>query len=100
MTVTGIWAPSSANTRVIPSFLPISASIVPRGSLHLDFDVNAGRQIELCQRIDRLRPRVEDVDQALVCLQLELLPALLVDVRAPQHGPHLPLRGQRDRTGH
>src|SRR2546426_2600561 len=32
-------------------------------------------------------------------LQLELLAALLVDVRAPQHGPELPLGGQRDRSG-
>src|SRR5207248_1393383 len=41
-----------------------------------------------------LRPRVQDVDQPLVGLQLELLAALLVDVRAPEHRPHLPLGGQ------
>src|SRR2546426_6373078 len=29
-------------------------------------------------------------------LELELLTALLVDVRAPEHGPQLPLGGQRN----
>src|SRR5436189_6448432 len=66
----------------------------------LDFDlhVDARGQVELRQRIHRLRPRVEDVDQALVRLELELLAALLVDVRAAQHRPQLPLCGQWDRT--
>src|SRR3989475_3083 len=68
--------------------------------LHLDFDIHARRQIELRQRVDRLGARVHDVDQPLVGLQLELLAALLVDVRAAQHRPHLPLRGQRDGSRH
>src|SRR5439155_1090610 len=63
---------------------------------HLDLDVHPGRQIELGERIDRLRSRVQDVDQPLVGLQLELLAALLVDVRAPEHRPQLPLGGQRN----
>src|SRR5205823_9247309 len=62
-----------------------------------DFDVHACREIELRQRIDRLRPRIEDVDQPFMGLELELLAALLVDVRAPQYGPELPLCWQRDR---
>src|SRR6266699_2258679 len=33
-------------------------------------------------------------------LQLELLPALLVDVGAPQHRPELPFGGQRDGARH
>src|SRR5207247_3208615 len=61
-----------------------------------DLDVHPGRQIELGERIDRLGSRVQDVDQPLVGLQLELLAALLVDVRAPEHRPQLPLGGQRN----
>src|SRR5262249_43530351 len=46
--------------------------------LHLDLDVDTGRQIQLGQRVHRLRARVEDVDHAFVRLQLELLARLLV----------------------
>src|SRR5881409_2708774 len=97
ITVTGTCVPCSSNTRVMPSFLPINPLIGPVISLlDFDFHVHARRQIELGQRVDRLRPRVEDVDQEFVRLQLELLAALLVDVRAPEHGPQLPLGRQRD----
>ena len=43
----------------------------------LDLDVDACRQIQLHQRIHGLRRRLEDVDQALVRSDLELLPRLL-----------------------
>src|SRR6476661_229812 len=46
----------------------------------LDLDVHACRQVELHQRVHRLRCRFEDVDQPLVRADLELLPRLLVDV--------------------
>src|SRR2546422_7905015 len=36
--------------------------------------------------------------RSLVRLELELLAALLVDVRAAQHRPELPFRRQRDRA--
>jgi hypothetical protein len=49
----------------------------------LDLDVNACRQIELHQRVHGLGRRLEDVDQALVGADLELLARLLVDVRGP-----------------
>src|ERR1041384_6658889 len=68
-----------------------------RALLNFDLDVHAGRQIELRQGVDGLGPRIQDVDQPLVRLQLELLAALLVDVRAPEHGPQLPLGGQGNR---
>src|SRR3989442_15848553 len=64
ITVTGTCAPSSANRRVMPSFLPISAFMPPL--LDLDLHVHARRQIELPPRVHRLRARVEDVDQAPV----------------------------------
>src|SRR5687767_14799350 len=39
----------------------------------LDLDVHPGRQVELHQRIDRLRRGLEDIDQTLVRPDLELL---------------------------
>src|SRR3989441_875333 len=93
ITVTGTWAPSASNTRVMPSFLPISPLM---SLLDLDLHVHAGRHIELRQRVHRLGARIENVDQPLVGLQLELLAALLVDVRAAEHRPQLPLGRQRD----
>ena len=59
--------------------------------LDLDLDVHAGRQVELGQRVHRLRAGVVDVEQALVGAELELLAALLVHVRAAQHRPALDL---------
>src|SRR6266550_625530 len=117
--------PSCVNSCVIPTFFPMSPvtmSEAPRGlkpplyacvarSLQaarpllpvlfpecLDLDVDTGRQIELHQRVHRLRRRLEDVDQPLVRADLELLARLLVDMRRPQDRP-LVLRGrQRDRA--
>ena len=58
------------------------------------------RELELHQRVDRLRRRIEDVDQALVRAGLELLARLLVDVRAAQHRVLVDARRQRDRSRH
>src|SRR5262245_30533783 len=66
-------------------------------SSELDLDVDAGRELELHQRVHRLRRRIEDVDQALVRADLELLARLLVDVGAPQHGVLVDRGRQRDR---
>jgi len=41
--------------------------------LDFDFDVNAGWQLDALQAVDRLRVRVDDVDQALVDAHLEVL---------------------------
>src|SRR5688572_14499806 len=94
----------------MPTFLPISpvtmSSPVQRPNdlspvvlaERLDLDVDASRQVELHQRVHRLRRRLEDVDQPLVGADLELLARLLVDMRRAQHRP-LVLRGrQRDRS--
>ena len=48
----------------------------------LDFHVHAGSQIQLHQRVDRLRRRLHNVKHTLVGTDLELLARLLVDVRA------------------
>src|SRR5262249_47241701 len=94
ITVTGMRLPSSPNTCVMPRFRPISPSFIAMAmSLagyrvsaartarsQLDLDVDAARQIELHQRVDGLRRRVENVDQTLVRAHLELLARRLVDV--------------------
>src|SRR5690242_2227387 len=101
ITVTGTAVPSSANTRVIPSLRPISPLVIGASALFdLDLDVDPRREVELGQRVHGLRARVVDVQEPLVRAQLELLPALLVHVRAPEHRPPLGLDRQRDRPGH
>src|SRR5262245_60119853 len=120
MTVTGVTTPSAPNTCVIPTFLPmipvtishlnvVSVPDTPDAGYvrllavllaeRLDLDVDASRQIQLHQRVHRLRGRLEDVDQPLVRADLELLARLLVDVRRPQHRPLVLLGGERHRPG-
>src|SRR5437660_2568561 len=78
---------------------PLPASrLPPPASLDLDLDVDAGGKIELGQRVDSCRARIQNVDQPLVRLELELLPRLLVDVRRAEHGPSLRLCRQRNWT--
>ncbi len=78
-TVTGTCVPSSLNSRVMPSFFasnPVRIFVFPRGAaargllslgpnsaLQLDLDVHAGREVELHQRVHRLRRRLDDVEQ-------------------------------------
>src|SRR5882757_8359114 len=69
-------------------------------SLELDLDIDAGGEIELHQRVYRLRRRIDDVEHALVGPDLELLARLLVDMRRTQHGELLDLGRQRDRAAH
>src|SRR5206468_8593666 len=61
-------------------------------------DVDAGGQIELHQRIDRLRGRIDNIEQTLVGAHLELLAALLVDMRRTVDGELLDARRQRNRS--
>src|SRR5277367_598644 len=63
-----------------------------------DFHVHAWRKIELHQRVDRVRCRLEDIDQTLVRAHLELLARFFVDVRRPQHCPAIDRGGQRNRA--
>src|SRR5688500_18172807 len=85
----------------MPSLRPISPDISPRVLLiDFDFDVDTGRKIQLGERVDRLWARIDDVDHALVGLELELLAALLVDVRRAEHRPALNAGRQRDRPAH
>src|SRR5690606_893390 len=75
--------------------------------LELDLDVDVGGQVEAHERVDRLRRRVDDVDEALVGALLEVLAAVLVLVRRTDHDDHVLLRRERHgaddgraRTGH
>src|SRR3569833_921700 len=65
----------------------------------LDIDVDAGRQVELHERVEGLLRRREDVEQALVGADLELLARLLVGVRRAQHAVLVDLGRQRKRAG-
>src|ERR1700680_4463007 len=83
--------------------MPIFCAITPERmviSSELDLDVDAGGEIELHQRIDGLRGRIDDVEEPLVGAHLELLAALLVDVRAAVDGELLDPRWQRNRPPH
>src|SRR6185436_5243808 len=91
-----------------PRMPSIAVYLLPTGSTRaapllaqrLDLDVDASRQLELHQRVDRLAGRIEDVEQPLVGADLELLARLLVDVRRPVHREPLDARRQRDRSHH
>src|SRR5262252_4493435 len=102
-TVTGTCSPASVNTRVIPIFCAITPERMSPSSsganrLELDLDVDAGRKVELHQGVDGLRRRIDDVEQTLVRAHLELLAALLVDVRRAVHRELLDLGRQRNRA--
>src|SRR4051812_30515052 len=79
----------------MPSFLAISPVRIPP-TLELDFDVHAGSEVELHQRVHRLRRGFDDVEKAAMGPDLELLAALLVDVRRAVDREPLDMRGQRD----
>ena len=67
--------------------------------LQLDLDLHAGGQLQAHQGLHGLGAGVGDVDQALMCTALELLPAILILVDGPQDGHDLLLGGQGDGAG-
>src|SRR6266851_8275465 len=83
----------------MPSFWAMSP-VRMMASLELDLDIDAGGEIELHQRVYRLRRRIDDVEHALVGPDLELFARLLVDVRRTQDGEFFDLGRQRDRAAH
>src|SRR5262245_3177814 len=93
MTVTGI-ARVSSKIWVMPSFVP-RMPLTSAMSLQLDLDVDAGRQVQALQLLDRLRRGVDDVDEPLVREHLEVLAAVLVLVRRADDRVDRPLGGQR-----
>src|SRR4051812_48311726 len=102
-TVTGTCSPASENTRIIPIFCAITPErmdVVLFANLQFDLDVDTGGEVELHQRIHRLRGRIDNVEEPLVGAHLELLAALLVDVRRAVDGEFLDPGRQRDRPAH
>src|SRR5205823_11199355 len=83
--------------RTIASF-PASSPRSPSW-LELDLDVDAGREVEPHQRVDRLRRGRMDVDQPLVRADLEVLPRVLVLERRADHAIDVLLGRQRHWTG-
>src|SRR5579862_360858 len=65
----------------------------------LDLHIHTGGQIELHERVHRLLRGLENIEQALVGADLELLPRFLVYVRRTQHGVLVLHRGERNRPG-
>src|ERR1700716_387944 len=78
---------------ITPERMLMSLSL---SSSDLDPDVDTGGQIELHQRVHRLRRRIDDIEQTLVRAHLELLAALLVDMRRPVDGELLDAGRQRN----
>src|SRR5262249_54899049 len=80
----------------MPGFRPMIPPTALACLLELDFSVDARSQIELAEGIDRLLRRLEDVEQALVRANLELLARFLVDVWGAVHREALDMRRQRN----
>src|SRR5919204_4149549 len=98
-TVTRSTRPSSRKSWVMPSFLARMAGIVL--TREADLDVDAGGQVvEPLQRVDGLRRRLVDVDEALVRADLEVLARVLVLERRADHAVDVLLGGQRNGAGH
>ncbi len=84
------------NDRISPKvyvFLPFMKS-----KSKLDLDLNAGRQLNVHQRIHSLLGGLDDVDESLVRAHLKLLTAILVLVHSAEDRDDLSLRGPRYRT--
>src|ERR1700759_3697582 len=87
---------SGAHLRASCSFCPLSRADLKSKDLELDLAVDAGGEVELHQRVHGLRGRIDDVEQALVGAHLELLAALLVDMRRTVDGELLDAGRQRN----
>src|SRR5579859_4466630 len=101
--ISGAWSPRGVSALRCSSgcsVVSVSSVISSYLCLELDLDVDAGRKVQLHERVDGLLRRVVDVDEPLVRPDLELVARVLVDERAADHGELLDARGQRDRAGH
>jgi len=70
---------------------------LPTRRLGLNLDINPSRQRQLVQSVDRLAGRLNDINQPFMGADFELLPRLLIDVRAAQH--RVTLNPGRERNG-
>src|SRR5579883_2948388 len=85
--------------RVMPNFWAMRPVRMTCPS-ELDLDIDAGGEVELHQRVHRLRRRIDDIEHPLMRADLELLARLLVDMRRAQHRELLDPGRQRDRSPH
>src|SRR5215469_13544647 len=84
----------------MPACSCMTGSSPAASKLQLDLHIHARRQIELHQRVHCLRRRVDDIDQALMRPHLELLAALLVDMRRTVHRIALDTSRERNRPAY
>src|ERR1700730_16870281 len=71
-----------------------------RHSLKLDLHIDARGQIELHQSVNRLRRRIDDVENPFVSPDLELFARFLIDMRRTVDAEFLDLRRQRNGATH
>src|SRR5262245_36783051 len=99
-------SPASVKILVMPTFCAMTpdridlTSIASSRPLQLDLDIDAGGEVELHQCVNGLRRRIDDVEQPLVGAHLELLAALLVDMRRAVHSEFLDPGRKRNRSPH
>lgn len=67
--------------------------------LHFDFDIDAGRKVEIHEGIDGFGGGIGEIDEALVGSHFELLAGVFVDMRAAKYGCDIALGGERNRSG-
>ena len=94
--------PTSVAGRM-PKSMPSPEGKTSEGSVRsdlLDHDVDAGGKVEALERVDGLAGGLDDVDQALVDAHLEVLAAVLVDVRRADDRVLADLGRQRHRAAH
>ena len=81
---------------LIPASLVIGHSALAARCLNLNVDARGKAQ--LVERFNGFGGRLNDVDQALVRTNLELLSRFLIDVRTAEHGVALDPRRKWDRS--
>ena len=78
----------------------VVATPPPLSGGSLDFNINAGRETQFIQFFNRLRCRLNDINQTLVSPNLVLLPRLLIHKRAGQYRVSLDSSRQRNWSVH
>ena len=81
-----------------PATINCEAHTPKQHLLQFDFHIDASWQIQLHQCINRFIRRIDDIHQALMGADLELIARCLVDVRRAQNVETLDARRQRNRA--
>src|SRR5215212_4390068 len=83
-----------------PTIIKLSVVGCRSSLLQLYLDIDARRQVELHQSVDRLLARIQHIDQALVRANLKLLLGIFIDERRTDDAILLNLGWQRYRPSH